>query len=78
MAEKVRIQKHQTPIYDDEFLIEYTLGDWGSVNIGAESYFFQEGDADKYENAAYGGIKVDREGNSLLVGLYDENRKKIE
>lgn len=78
VAKKVRIQKHQTPIYDDEFLIEYTLGDWGSVNIGAESYFFQEGDADKYENAAYGGIKVDREGNSLLVGLYDENRKKIE
>ena len=32
VAEKVRIQKHQTPIYDDEFLIEYTLGDWGSVN----------------------------------------------
>ena len=78
IARKVRIQENKTPINDNEYLIEYTSRKWGGINIGAESYFFQEGEADKYENAKYGGIKVDDQGNSLLIGLYDENRKKIE
>ena len=78
IARKVRIQENKTPINDNEYLIEYTSRKWGGINIGAESYFFQEGEADKYENAKYGGIKVDDQGNSLLIGLYDKNRKKIE
>jgi uncharacterized membrane-anchored protein len=78
IAKKVRIQENKTPIDDNEFLIEYTSKKWRNINIGAESYFFQEGEADKYENAKYGGIKLDSQGNSLLIGLYDENRKKIE
>lgn len=78
IAKKVRIQENKTPINDNEFLIEYTSKKWRNINIGAESYFFQEGEADKYENAKYGGIKVDSQGNSLLIGLYDENRIKIE
>lgn len=78
VAEKVRIQENRTPINDNEFLIEYTSREWRGINIGAESYFFQEGEAEKYEKAKYGGIKVDNKGNSLLIGLYDENRMKIE
>lgn len=78
IAKKVRIQENKTPINDNEFIIEYTSKKWRNINIGAESYFFQEGEADKYEKAKYGGIKVDNKGNSLLIGLYDENRKKIE
>jgi uncharacterized membrane-anchored protein len=78
IAKKVRIQENKTPINDNEFLIEYTSKKWSNINIGAESYFFQEGEAEKYENAKYGGIKVDNQGNSLLIGLYDENRIKIE
>lgn len=78
IAKKVRIQENKTPIKDNEFLIVYTSKGWRGINIGAESYFFQEGEADKYENAKYGGIKVDNQGNSLLIGLYDEKRKKIE
>jgi uncharacterized membrane-anchored protein len=78
IAKKVRIQENKTPINNNEFLIEYTSKKWSNINIGAESYFFQEGEAEKYENAKYGGIKVDNQGNSLLIGLYDENRIKIE
>jgi uncharacterized membrane-anchored protein len=78
IAKKVRIQENKTPINDNEFLIEYTSKKWRNINIGAESYFFQEGEAEKYENAKYGGIKVDSQGNSLLIGLYDENLKRIE
>jgi len=78
VGKRVRIQEEITPIYENEFLIEYTSNGWRGLNIGAESYFFQEGDADKYESGKYGGIKVDNQGNSVLVGLYDENRIKIE
>lgn len=78
VAETIRIHENNKPIYDNEFLIKYTKRrEWG-VNIAAESYFFQEGEAYKYRNARYGGIKVDNQGNSLLIGLYDKNRQKIE
>ncbi len=78
IAKKVRIQDGRTPLNEKEYLIEYTSKGWRGINIGAESFFFQEGEAEKYENAKYGGIKVDDQGNSLLIGLYDENRLKIE
>ncbi len=78
VAQRVRIQKDKTPINENEFVLEYTSKRKWSINIGAESYFFQEGQAEKYENAKYGGIRVDKDGNSLLSGLYDENRQKIE
>ena len=78
IAKKVRIQDDRTPINEKEYLIEYTSKGWRGINIGAESFFFQEGEAEKYENAKYGGIKIDNQGNSLLIGLYDENRIEIE
>ncbi|MEO8935136.1 MAG: GDYXXLXY domain-containing protein [Xanthomarina sp.] len=78
VAEKVRIQEERIPLNENEYLIEYNSMDWGAINIGAESFFFQEGDAAKYEVAKYGGLKVDDQGNSLLIGLYNENREKIE
>jgi uncharacterized membrane-anchored protein len=78
VAKKVRIQENRTPVNNNEYLIEYTSRQWRGINIGAESFFFQEGEAEKYENAKYGGVRVDDQGNSLLIGLYDEHRKKIE
>lgn len=76
ITKKVRFQENVTPLNDDEFLINYTQSDW-NINIGAESYFFQEGEGEKFENAKYGGVKIDDKGNSLLVGLYDENLNLI-
>ena len=78
IAKKVRIQDGKKPLNENEYLIEYTSKEWRGINIGAESFFFQEGEAKKYENAKYGGIKVDNQGNNLLIGLYDENRIEIE
>ena len=78
IAKKVRLQAEKTPLNKGEYLIEYTSHEWNGINIGAESYFFQEGEGEKYEKATYGGIKVDTQGNSLLIGLYDENAHKIE
>lgn len=77
-AERVRFQKDVTPLNTGEHLIEFTTPDKWNINIGAESFFFQEGHAEKYEKAKYGGVKIDENGNSLLVGLYDEQLRKIE
>jgi uncharacterized membrane-anchored protein len=78
VAEKVRFQEDLIPLNENEHLIKYKASDKWNVNIGAESFFFQEGHAEKYEQAKYGGIKIDKNGNSLLVGLYDEQQRKIE
>ena len=77
VAQRLRIQPEKTPLNDGEWLIAYHNSAW-NMNIGAESYFFQEGRAEKYAEAKYGGIKVDGQGNSLLIGLYGENLKQIE
>ena len=78
VAEKVRFQEDIVPLNNGEMLIKYNSSDWRNVNIGAESFFFQEGQAEKYEKAKYGGLKIDKNGNSLLVGLYDEQKRGIE
>lgn len=43
------------------------------LRLGAESFFFQEGDAKIYEVAQYGELKVDIFGKSVLVGLRGED-----
>jgi uncharacterized membrane-anchored protein len=78
VASKVRFQKDTSPLNEGELPIEYTSPNNWNINIGAESFFFQEGDAEKYEKAKYGGLKIDAKGNSLLIGLYDGHRAKIE
>lgn len=77
IASGVRLQNNTTPLKKDELLIKYTMSNRHSLNIGAESFFFQEGHAKKYEQAKFGAIRVDNKGNSLLVGLYDEREKMI-
>lgn len=75
IARPVRIQSAETPLTGDELLIRYTKGS-RRINIGAESFFFEEGQSEKYEKAKFGGVKVDPEGNSLLIGLFDEQKNR--
>ncbi len=77
LAQFQRLQLNQIPLKKDEHLIKYFQTDFGTISVGAESYFFQEGNAEKYEKAKYGGLKIDQNGNSILVGLYDKNLKLI-
>ncbi len=76
VAHKVRLQSKKTPLNPGEYLINYTAANW-SINIGAESYFFEEGKADKFNKAEYGALKIDNEGHSLLIGLYGKNFRWI-
>ncbi|MBN1603882.1 MAG: GDYXXLXY domain-containing protein [Chitinispirillaceae bacterium] len=77
VANKIRFQKQPKPLSENERIIKY-YGHKRNISIGSESYFFQEGDADVYARARFGGIKVAKNGNSILFGLFDENHKKIE
>jgi uncharacterized membrane-anchored protein len=70
VAQKVRIQAEASPLNQGELLIKYYRNDW-QIRLGAESYFFQEGLAQKFEKAEYGGIRLAKNGESILIGLYD-------
>ncbi|MCP4073671.1 MAG: GDYXXLXY domain-containing protein [Hyphomicrobiales bacterium] len=49
----------------------------GELRYGAESFFFQEGQADRFSKAKYGILHIDASGKSILVGLADEAFTKI-
>ena len=53
------------------------LVDVRRLRYGAESFFFQEGDAALYDAARYGVLRAGEDGSSVLVGLADENRNLI-
>lgn len=57
-----------SPLANDERLLNYYKHDW-SLDLGAGSFFFQEGTAELYEDAVYGELRVDESGGSILVGL---------
>ena len=72
VAHIVRLQKILNPISEHELAIEYKLINY-RLFLGAESFFFEEGHDSLYQNAMYGGLKVNDKGESLLIGLYDKN-----
>ena len=62
-----------------EARIKYKLVDrFGGIKLGAESFFFEEGQAQRFASAEYGVLHVDEAGNSVLVGLADENGTLIQ
>lgn len=78
VVQKIRFLDKNSSINNNELIIKYSAKKWWGIRIGAESYFFQEGEAQKFENAKYGGLKVDADGNCILIGLFDDTLKKIE
>jgi len=77
VAKKVRFQENPMPIHEGEYRIKYFQGISWQVNIGAESYFFEEGQQEKFEQAAYGGLHVLENGDALLANLYDKEFQLI-
>ena len=67
-----------TPLADDERRLKYKQVELGGrIRLGAESFFFQEGLADAFDDARYGALRVDDAGNSVLVGLADDGWQLI-
>lgn len=63
---------------DNEVRLKYKLRDErGRIRLGAETFFFQEGNGPLFSAGAYGVLNVDESGNSVLIGLADENHQLI-
>ena len=77
VAKLVRVVESITPLGAEEFSVKYSTSTSG-VSIGADSYFFEEGTGKRYEDAKYGGVRVDESGKSILVGLYGKAFELIE
>ncbi len=74
VAHFVRIHKGES-LQDGEHLLFYR--NRGGLRIGAESFFFQEGDAELYSRARYAELNVDSSGASVLVGLRGEDFERL-
>ena len=74
VAQFVRVHGGEAPS-PGEILLAYKHRE--GIRLGAESFFFQEGQAALYARAVYGELRVDPEGNSVLVGLRDKDRKPM-
>ena len=77
VGEIVRLQNALEPVNSDELVIKYKIVHH-RLFLGAESFFFEEGQDTLYQKAMYGGLKVDDKGQSLLVGLYDKDFHRIQ
>lgn len=64
------------PLQAGQYLLNYRHKN-GQIWLGAESFFFQEGFAAAYQVAQYAELRVDHQGHSVLVGLYDAKLQPI-
>ncbi len=64
------VQHANAPLQANQALIQFRKRG-SAVRIGAESFFFEEGQAMIYEDAKYGELKVADNGEVILVGLRD-------
>lgn len=62
---------NEPPPSDNEIAIEYR--NYGGLEIGAESYFFEEGTGKTFDQAKYAELKVGSSGECLLVSLRDSS-----
>lgn len=68
VANYVQLYDDET-LDDNEHLVSYrVVGDWG-INVGVESFFFQEGLADVFANARYAEVRLTNSGTVFLINL---------
>jgi len=75
VAQFVRFHQGEA-LNDREYLLSFHR-DHNRVRIVPDSFMFQEGHAEYYENAKYGVFRFDKNGKHLLVGLADSDGQRI-
>jgi uncharacterized membrane-anchored protein len=76
VARFVRRYEPGAPLGAAEHLLRYRRRS-GRIRIGTDAFFFQEGQADRYAGAKYGELRVDADGEGLLIGLRDRARQPL-
>ena len=67
-------------LQDGELRVQYRRHeDWGGhrLDYGAQSFFFESGDAERYEQARYAMLRVAEDGSTVLTDLAGEDRVAI-
>ena len=69
-----------SPLQNGELRVQYRRhGDWRGhrLDYGAQSFFFESGDAERYEQARYAMLRVAEDGSTVLTDLAGEDRVAI-
>lgn len=70
VATFVRLHGSQTLTPNEHLLNYHKRGN--EIYIGAESFFFQEGEAETFASGRFVEMRVDPSGESVIVGMRDE------
>lgn len=73
----VRLQNAPTPAGPGELAVRFRERGWREIRIAGNAWFFEEGQAKRYEPARYGELRVAKDGTALLTGLRDEARRPL-
>ena len=75
------VQQHSgstdEPLAQDEMLLQYRIRH-GQLKIATNAFFFQEGQAEAFEQAKYGMFRINEQGKPLLTDMVDKRFKVIE
>ncbi|MFI3219318.1 MAG: GDYXXLXY domain-containing protein [Methylococcales bacterium] len=63
---------NDTPLANNEILLRYRIRN-EQVKFATNAYFFEEGQAERYQSAKYGEFRVSEDGELLLTQLRDVN-----
>lgn len=64
------------PPAGNEILLRYRVRN-GEVKLATNAFFFQEGEAERFETARYGEFRVGADGEAILTGLRDADLRKL-
>ena len=72
------LQQDETSVLaDNEILMRYRVRN-GMIKFATNAFFFQEGHAQRYEQARYGQFRVDAHGELLLADMVDEDLNTLQ
>jgi uncharacterized membrane-anchored protein len=60
-----------SPLAPGELRLRYRVRD-GWMRVGTDAFYFEEGQADRFESAVFGELRVDAAGESVLVNMRDQ------
>lgn len=76
VADFVRLYSEGTPLAANERLL-YFRKRGRSVNLASNAFFFQEDHQSLYLNAQFGELKINRDGDAVLVGLRGPDLERL-
>jgi uncharacterized membrane-anchored protein len=65
-----------SPLAPDQIRLRYRVRE-GEVRFATNAFFFQEGEAKRYEPARYGEFRVAADGEAILTGLRDAQARDL-